>query len=170
MTSSTQAECVPTSIDTRALLKDWKNSARSSCVVRSCPSASVSPCRSKMQYLLHWSPRSTPTVKRSRLGFRSPRWCFSDGLTDATFGFSFSRNRPTSSANTSLVSRRPVFPGFAGFVRNSLFFPDLLSFCKVDLLIHCDCTVECVDQGSSSLSLIGDRPSHPIYRLLATGS
>src|SRR5947207_11157549 len=35
-------------------------------------------------------------------------------------------------------------------------------------LFTCDCTVECVDQGSSSPSLIGDRPSHPIYRLFTS--
>jgi len=34
---------------------------------------------------------------------------------------------------------------------------------QVDLLIHCDCTVECVDHGSLTPSVIGV-DSHPIYR------
>src|SRR6202008_1889979 len=45
-------------------------------------------------------------------------------------GIQFFPQSPTSSPNTSLVSRCPVFPDFAGFVPNSLFFPNLLSFFK----------------------------------------
>jgi hypothetical protein len=36
-TSRTHAECVPTSITTRAGASDWNNSAKSCCVVCSCP-------------------------------------------------------------------------------------------------------------------------------------
>lgn len=49
MTSCTQAECVPTSTTTRAAFNPWKKVAKSSCVVRNCPSARVSPSRPKMQ-------------------------------------------------------------------------------------------------------------------------
>jgi hypothetical protein len=49
MISCTQAECVPTSITTRAGVMAWKNSATSACVVRNCPSLSVSPTNPKMQ-------------------------------------------------------------------------------------------------------------------------
>jgi hypothetical protein len=39
----------------------------------------------------------------------------------------------------------------------------LLCFFKVDLLIHCDCTLEsALITGSLTPSVIGDRPSHPI--------
>jgi hypothetical protein len=50
ITSCTQAECVPTSITTRATVNAWKNAPTSSCVVRNCPSVSVSPSKPKMQY------------------------------------------------------------------------------------------------------------------------
>src|SRR6266851_8075929 len=94
------------------------------------------------------SAQATPTVKRSRLGRSSPRGCFSPALVAATFfGSSFSFSFPTSSASTSFVSRRIGSRGFARFVVGSLFFPELLCLFKVDLLIHCDCTVEC---GSSN--------------------
>src|SRR5260370_10670152 len=43
MTSCTQAECVPTSTTTRAPFNPWKKVAKSSCAVRNCPSARVSP-------------------------------------------------------------------------------------------------------------------------------
>jgi len=49
------------------------------------------------------------------------------------------------SASTSFVSRRIGPRGFARFDVGSLFFPELLCLFKVDLLIHCDCTIECVD-------------------------
>ena len=89
-----------------------------------------------------------------------------EGWCSATVGFHAGEIGVTSSASTSFVSLCTGPRDFARFDGCSLFFRELLSFFKVDLLIHCDCTVECVDQGSSSPSLIGDRPSHPIYRLL----
>lgn len=65
-------------------------------------------------------------------------------LTDATLGFSFSLNRPISSPNTSLVSRCPVFPNFAGFVPIHSSSQTCYPSSRINLLIHCDCTVECV--------------------------
>src|SRR5260370_23854625 len=85
----------------------------------------------------------TPSDDRE-LGRSSPRLCFSPTLVAARFfGSSFSFSFPTSSASTSFVSRRIGPRGFARFVVGfvgSLFFPELLSLFKVDLLIHCDCT------------------------------
>jgi hypothetical protein len=109
----------------------------------------------------------TPTVRRSRLGRISPRGCSSPALVAATFfGSSFFFSFPTSSASTSFVSRCTGPRDFARFDIGSLFFRELLCFLKVDLLIHCDCTVEC----SLTPSVIGDRPSHPIYRVERTSS
>src|SRR5262244_261276 len=90
-------------------------------------------------------PRSTPTVNRSRFGLSPSRPCASLEPAAATFWFSFFRNRPTSSASTSFVSRCPVLLDLVRFAVGSLFFPELLCFFKVDLLIHFDCTVECAD-------------------------
>jgi hypothetical protein len=62
-------------------------------------------------------------------------------------GYSFfSFSLTTSSASTSFVSRRTGPGDFVRFDVGSLFFPELLSFFKVDLLSRFDCTLECVDQ------------------------
>src|SRR6202022_3237691 len=104
-----------------------------------------------------------PTRRRSRLGRSSPRLCFSPALVAASFfGSSFSFSFPTSSASTSFVSRRIGPRGFARFDVGSLFFPELLCLFKVDLLIHCDCTLSALITGSLTPSVIGGRPSHPI--------
>src|ERR1039457_7095105 len=102
-------------------------------------------------------------TKFAALGHRdmsrpTSRGCSSPALGAATFfGSSFSFSFPTSSASTSFVSRRIGPRGFAGFAVASLFFRELLCFFKVDLLIHCDCTVECVDH--RQLNAIRDRGS-----------
>jgi len=67
------------------------------------------------------------------------------GIVTATFGSNFSLSLPTSSASTSFVSRCTGTGDFARLDVGSLLFAELVCFFKVDLLIHCDCTVECVD-------------------------
>ena len=91
----------------RVGVKAWKNSVTSGCVVRTCPSLSVSPSKPKMRYWLHYSPKSTPTVRRSRLGLSSARWRASPRFADVAFGFSFPLIFYTSSARTSFVLAAP---------------------------------------------------------------
>jgi hypothetical protein len=143
-----QAECVPTSMTTDAGVKAWKNSATSGYAVCTCPSLSVSPSKPKMQYWLHWSAKSTPAVRRSRLGPSSARCPPFLSLIVLAFSSSFpSVSLPTPPAPPSFLGARggetsPV----------SLSVPSSLQNCyspsTVDLLIHCDCTFGALITGS----------------------
>ena len=108
-------------------------------------SASVSPSKPKMQEWLHCSPRSTPTVRRSRLGRRHVRDAF---LLSSLLPHSDPVFPSVSPPVPPALLSYPAATGprdFACFDVGALFFAELLCFFKVDLLIHCDCTVECVD-------------------------
>ena len=81
-------------------------------------------------------------------------------LSDPAFLLSF----PTNSASTSFISRCTGPRAFARFDVGSLFLGELLCFFKVDLLIHCDCTLDASITGSLAPSVIsGIDSSHSIY-------
>src|SRR5215471_13750917 len=120
-TSRAHAECVPTSMTTRAPAIDCKNSAKPSCVVCSSPSVSFSPSKPKMQKLLRLSPRSTPTVSRSRLGPGTLSGRPPTGSAFSARGSSFWLNFATSSAITSLASRWTGPRAFLALPARSVF-------------------------------------------------
>ncbi len=101
------------------------------------------------QYIRHENlpleTRSTPTVRRSRLGPTVFLLRFSFALVDTAGPSSFPVNFPRTSASTSFASRCTGPRAFVRFKVGSLRCEDLLCFFKVDLLSRFDCTLECVD-------------------------
>ena len=88
------------------------------------------------------NPSNTTFLTSAPSSARGPA---SAGLADVAFSSSFPLSFSTSSASTSLGSRWTGRRAFAiRFAVCSFFTGDLVFFFKVDLLIYCDCTVECV--------------------------
>src|SRR6516162_7068713 len=164
MISCIQAECVPTSIATRAGGRAWKNSATSASLVCSCPSLSVSLANPQCSSRSIGLPNPLPPSA-------GPDWDPAQLADPPLLGAPASPSAPAFLSVSPPA--RPVLAWLLAALGAELSYASLsvpsswqtcYSSSRVDLLILRDCTASALITGSLTPSVIGDRPSHPISK------
>jgi hypothetical protein len=159
MTSCTQAECVPTSITTRAGGKAWKNSASAACPVCKGPCLASRLANPKRSNGSIDPPNPLPLSAGPDWGSvqaADPLLLDSPALASIPVSSQFLhqfRQHFLGFSRYGVLSFRPL--GFRSLLRGriAILFQGSIS---LSIVIA---PVECVDYGSLTRSVIGDRPS-----------